>query len=801
MKFSLNWLKDHLDFDMGLEELCEKLTRLGLEVEEVTDITETLKNFKVAEVLTAEQHPNANKLRVCTVNTGEAVIQVVCGAPNARAGMKGVFAPSGSYVPGADLWLKPTSIRGVVSNGMLCSEREMMLSEEHDGIIDLPKDTPVGTPFTEVAGLNDPVIEIAITPNRQDCLGVIGIARDLAAGGVGTLISKPIEAHIGKFKSPVSISLDFEKSEHPLCTQFVSRMVKGVKNGPSPEWLQKKLKAIGLKPISALVDITNFVTHDRGRPLHVYDASKLTGNIVVRVGEKGESYKALDEKTYTLLGGECVIADDNNVLGFGGIMGGKKSGVSEGTTDVLIESAFFDPISTALTGRIHGIESDARYRFERGVDTASPLWGCELATQLILGLCGGEASDLINVGSKPEAREPIKFRTSRVAKLGGLNLAPEKSLGILKSLGFSVGALKSGISSVTAPSWRVDIVGEADLVEEVVRIAGYDNIPAVPLPRIGDVARATLTNSQVKSRAAKRQLASIGMVECITWSFMQQGIAEIFGGGDKTLKVDNPISSELDAMRPSILPNLIYNAKRNADRNFRNSNLFEVGPQYNDDTPLGQKLMASGIRTGNIGERHWAGRNRPVDAYDAKSDAIAALKAAGAPVGNLKVFTEAPDWYHPGRSGTLRLGPKQILATFGELHPNVLKKLDIKGTVVGFEVDLNAIPKSRKKGAKAKNALNASDLQSVTRDFAFVVEQGISSQDVVGAVKSADKNNIDKISIFDVFEGASLGDGNKSVGVTVRLQPRQKTFTDDEIEEISRKITQSVEKNTSGTLR
>ena len=801
MKFSVNWLKNHLDFDLPLEKLCEKLTNLGLEVESSTDISEFLKYFKVAEVLTAEKHPNADRLKVCTVNTGTEVIQVVCGAPNARAGMKGVFAPSGSYVPGSDIWLKPTSIRGVESNGMLCSEREMMLSEEHDGIIDLGDDTKVGTPFTEITGLNDPVIEIAITPNRQDCLGVRGIARDMAAAGIGILKVAEVKTHEGTFKSNIGIQLDFNIAEKPNCTQFVSRLIKGVKNGPSPEWLQRYLKSIGLKPISKLVDITNFVTFDRARPLHVYDAARIAGNITVRNGVEGESFKALDEKIYTLKGGECVIADEKNVLGFGGILGGETTGVSKDTVDIILESAFFDPISTAITGRIHGIESDARYRFERGVDPKSLIWGAELATSLIIELCGGEASDLIIVGKEPPERPPISFRSSRVKNLGGLEVSPKRSSEILTSLGFKVASFKEGISEVIPPSWRVDIIGEADLVEEVIRIEGYDNIPAVSLPRVSGVANATLTPSQKQTRAVKRALASAGMIECITWSFMQQNIAALFGGGLNILKIENPISSELEAMRPSILPNLIQNAKQNYNRNLGNSYLFEVGPQYSDDTPVGQKLMASGIRAGEFGERNWSGRNRPLDAYDAKADAIKALKAAGAPIKNLKVYIESPEWYHPGRSGTLRLGPNQILASFGEIHPNILKKLDFKGSVVGFEVNLGAIPKPRKNSSKTKAALKTSDFQSVTRDFAFVVEDNVTSQDLKGAVKTADKNNIIKLTIFDVFEGIIIGEEKKSIGVEVKLQSLHKTFTDDEIEEISNKIVKSVNKITGGTLR
>ncbi|MCK5041111.1 MAG: phenylalanine--tRNA ligase subunit beta, partial [Sphingomonadales bacterium] len=787
-----------LDTNASLDEISDRLTSLGLEVEEIIDQAAVLAPFKVAHVISAEQHPDADRLRVCMVDTGEGKpIQVVCGAPNAKAGMKGVFAPSGTVIPGSGIKLKPTKIRGVESNGMLCSEREMMLSDEHDGIIELDAGAPIGTAFADIAGLDDPVIEIAITPNRQDCLGVYGIARDLAASGLGTLKSGDIEAVPATIKDKQQITID----SNDACPVFIGRVIKGIKNGPSPKWLQDQLKAIGLRPISALVDITNFATYDRARPLHVFDADKVKGTINVRMAKAGEELLALDGKTYQLQGSECVVCDDSGVLGLGGVMGGELSGCTEDTTSVLIECALFDPILTAMTGRKLGIESDARYRFERGVDSQFVESGMELATKLVLDICGGEAGEITIAGAVPAWDKIVSLRLSRIKNLGGLDVADNEALEILSSLGFNPAAIKNGISEVGVPSWRTDVVGEADLVEEVLRVKGFDLIPVQTLERTDAVAKPTITTAQKRSKAVKRRLASIGLNECVTWSFISEKNAKAFGGGQSQLILENPISSELNCMRPSILPNLIEAAQRNADRKIEEIRLFEVGPQYADDSIDGQALVATGIRAGNSNIKNWDTPNKAVDVFMAKADAIAALEAAGAPVANLKTFTEAPSWYHPGRSGTLRLGPKTILAAFGELHPATLKTLDANGPIVGFEIYLDAIPLPRDKKTKGKKPLTVSDLQPVERDFAFIVNDDVAAIELINAAKSASKKHIKNITLFDVFAGKGLVEGTKSLALRVKLEPQEKTFTDQEIEVISQNIIQAVAKATGGELR
>lgn len=800
MKFSVSWLSDYIELDVSLDVLVEKLTALGLEVEEVSNPAALLGAFRIAHVVEAVQHPNADKLRVCKVDTGEEIVTVVCGAPNARTGLKGVFAPSGTYVPGVDFTLKPTDIRGVMSNGMLCSEREMMMSDEHDGIIDLPEDAPIGMKFVDYAKLDDPIIEIAITPNRQDCLGIYGIARDLAAAGLGTLKPNALEVQKGTFKSPVTVSIEKDTTE--ACPVFFGRMIKGVKNGPSPKWLQKKLTDVGLRPISALVDITNYMTVAHCRPLHVYDAAKLTGNIQVRMAKKGEEFVALDDNTYTANGDECVITDDSGVIGFGGIMGGATTGCDENTTDVFLEAALFDPISTAMTGRKHQILSDARFRFERGVDSLFVEPGIEMATKLITDICGGEVSELIKAGDVPAWGKQVDFRVDRIKTLGGIELSEDICRTILTNLGFTMSRQAKGdVFTIDVPSWRTDIVGEADIVEEVLRVHGYDEIPALYLDRTEAVARPTLTKGQQRAKAARRQLASDGLMECITWSFISEKAAGLFGWTDASLKVDNPISADLCVMRPSILPNLIMAAGTNADRGQKAIGLFEVGPEYADDTPKGQSLVAAGIRAGVKHTKHWIEGANAVDVFDAKADAIAALEAAGAPTGNLQVFTESAPWYHPGRSGTLRLGAKNILAAFGEIHPQILKELDVKGPVVGFEVYLDKIPTSRKKGGKTRVAIDASNLQAVERDFAFLVKKDVPAAKLLSAVKGADKKFIKSVTIFDVFEGKGMEDDEKSLAITVRLEPSGKTFTDKDIEAISNAIIATATKAVSAKLR
>jgi len=801
MKFTLAWLKQHLETDATLEQIAAKLTAIGLEVEGIEDRAAIFAPFIVAEVKKAEQHPNADKLRVCEVFTGTETVQVVCGAPNARAGMKGIFAPAGSTVPGTQLLLKATTIRGVASNGMLCSEREMGLTDEHTGIIDLPLDTPIGAPMAKVFGLDDPVIEIKLTPNRGDCLGIHGIARDLAAAGLGTLKPLDIKVVPGQYQSPINVSLDFPAGIEKACPIFVGRHIRGVKNGPSPAWMQQRLKAIGLRPISALVDITNFFTYDLGRPLHVFDAAKVKGNIVARLAKPGEKLLALDGKEYALDDQITVIADDNGPEGLGGVMGGEHSGCSFETTDVFVESAWFDPLRTATTGRKLGIHSDARHRFERTVDPAFVKSGIDVATQMILDLCGGEPSETVIAGQEPDWKKTVTLRPSRLLGLVGFDLPVTKQTRILESLGFKVSP-KGDVLSVDVPSWRPDIDGEADLVEEIARLHGFDAIPAEPLPPLRAVAAPAVNAGQRRVRQAKRALAARGLVEAVTYSFIKTSEAEVFGGGQDSLLLVNPISADMAAMRPSILPGLIAAAKRNMDRGTQDVTLFEVGPQYASPEMDGQAIVAAGIRRGQTGPRHWRERPRNVDAYDAKADALAALSAAGVDTAPLMVMDGAPAWYHPGRSGTLRLGPKTILAAFGELHPRVLQALDVKGPLVGFEVYLDRIPASRgKAGVRTKPALKLSELQAVERDFAFIVDAATPADTLLKAVRGAEKALIAKVSVFDIFAGQGIPDGKKSLAISVRLEPQAQTLTDAEIEAVGKKIVAAAEKACGATLR
>ncbi|GAB4575300.1 MAG: phenylalanine--tRNA ligase subunit beta [Rhodothalassiaceae bacterium] len=793
MKFTLSWLKDHLETEATLDEIAACLTRIGLEVEGITDRAAALAPFTIARVIEAVPHPDADKLRVCRVETGSGEVQVVCGAPNARTGMKGVFAPPGSHVPGIDLHLKPTRIRGVESCGMLCSEREMMLSDEHDGIIELDPDAPVGESFARYAGLDDPVIEINITPNRPDALGVAGIARDLAAAGLGRVKTPDVPATEGQFDCPVRIEI----ADESACPAFAGRLIRGVRNGPSPLWMRRRLEAIGLRPISLLVDVTNYIAYDRARPLHVYDAGKIGPVIRARPARAGERFEALDGKIHETAGGECLIADDRAPLGFGGVMGGMESGVSAETVDVFIESALFDPIRTAETGRRHGIVSDARYRFERGVDPAFMIGGLELATRMILEAAGGEPSHVALAGTIPDGRRRVRFRPARVAALGGLDVPAAKARAILETLGFSWEGDGESVT-VTAPGFRPDIDGEADIVEEVLRIHGYDAIPATPLPRDHQVARATLTPDQRRARAVRRRLAVEGLCESVSWSFMDSRIARLFGG-EEQMMLENPISSELDMMRPSILPNLLLAAGRNRDRGAEFVASFEVGPVYFGLDPDDQATHATTLRLGASGPRDWRRPARAVDAYDAREDALAALEAAGAPVARLQVMGDAPRWYHPGRSGTLRLGPKTVLASFGEIHPAILKALDIKGPAVGAEIWLDHIPQTRRR--IARGAYVPSRLPSVSRDFAFLVESGVPVAEIVRAAASADRTHIAEVSVFDVYEGKGIEPGRKSVAIAVRLEPVDTTFTEAGIDAIGERIVAAVEKATGGMLR
>jgi phenylalanyl-tRNA synthetase beta chain len=798
MKFTFGWLKQHLETDRSLDEIVQGLTALGLEVESVEDRAKTLAPFIVGHVLSAEQHPNADRLRVCVVDTGKDKIQVVCGAPNAHAGMKGVFAPVGTHIPGSGIDLKKGVIRGVESAGMLCSMRELGLGEDHDGIIELAADAPVGQSASAVLGVGDPIIDISITPNRGDCLGVRGVARDLAAAGYGTLKPLPTGAVPGQFKSPVSVELRLPGESASACPLFVSRVIRNVKNGPSPDWLQKLLLAVGLRPISALVDITNYFAIDRCRPLHVFDADTLAGHLHVRLSRKGETLAALNGKTYELDAGMTVIADDDGVLSLGGVIGGESSGCTESTKTVILESALFDPVRTATTGRKLAIESDARYRFERWVDPASTIPGLEAATRMILDLCGGEASEPLIAGAVPDTVRQVTLRPDRVRHLGGIDLAVDESARILRALGFTVEQNAGALRTVT-PTWRNDVAMEADLVEEILRVHGYDKVPPAPFVRLTAMPRPVMTPAQRRGRDAKRALAARGLNEAVTYSFTAENLAALFAEVSPALRLANPISADLSVMRPSPVVPLLSAAARNVARGAANHGLFEVGPAYRDDTPGGQLLAAAGLRVGESGPRHWLARPRPVDAFDAKADAIAALAAAGAPVGSLQVTADAPKWFHPGRSGTVRLGPN-VLGHFGELHPTVLRAFDIKGPAVAFETYLNRVPEPKSKG-RGRGAYNPSPFQAVERDFAFLVDSNVGADAMVRAARGADKALIEDVAVFDVYEGKGVEPGKKSVAITVRLQPTTATLTDAEIETVANKIVAQVIKASGGSLR
>ena len=796
MKFTLSWLKTYLDTDVDLFTISETLTAIGLEVEEVIDPTEDLKPFVIAKIEKTEQHPNADKLRVCTVNNGNEIIQVVCGAPNAKAGLIGAFAPSGCTIPTNGLKLKPSNIRGVDSNGMMCSERELGLGDDHDGIIELPSDAPIGASFADYANLNDPTIEIAITPNHQDALGVYGIARDLAAAGIGTLIKPDISKISGNFKSPITINI----VDKNACPVFAGRYIRGVKNGPSPEWMQRRLISLGMKPISALVDITNFMTHDYGRPLHVFDADNIAGNLKVRLSKSGEKLLALDEKEYVFDDQVCVISDNKAINSIGGVMGGAGSGTYDETKNVFLECAWFDPIRTAMTGRKLGIESDARYRFERGVDPSTVLDGIEIATRLILDMCGGQPSEVEVSGKVPVISKTIIMRPERVKELGGINISKAEVIDILKRLGFKVTDNDKTLE-VTSPSWRCDIDREPDLVEEVLRIYGYNKIVGEPLPASSRDIVAGLSPMQKRIRMAKRRAAVCGLREVITWSFISSSQAMLFADPKPELILDNPVSSDLNSMRPNLLPNLITAAGRNSDRGIKSVALFEAGNQFYSDKIDGQNFVIAGIRRGQKNERHWQKNSEDINVYDAKADAISILNAIGVKADNAQVVAEAPAWYHPGRSGVIRLGPKNIMAYFGEIHPNILKKLDVKGPLVGFEIMLGNIPLPRSKVGNSRGPFKSSDFQSVERDFAFVVSKDLAAEQLVKVISSVDKKLIDSVNVFDVYEGAGIDDGKKSIAVNVRLQPFNKTMTDDEIEEFRQDVISIVIKKTGGTLR
>ncbi|MBX2832143.1 MAG: phenylalanine--tRNA ligase subunit beta [Rhodospirillales bacterium] len=801
MKFTFNWLKQHLDTDASIEVVAEKLTDIGLEIEGLTDRAAALADIRVAHIEEAGQHPDADRLKLCRVNTGDKIIQVVCGAPNARTGLKVALAQPGAIIPIDGSKLKPGKIRGIESQGMMCSTRELCLGEDHDGIIELPEDAEIGAPVAAVLGADDPIIEIGLTPNRPDCTGVRGIARDLAAAGIGTLKADPRqEAVAGKFDSPVGVSISSDIAANNAVPAFYGRYIRGVKNAESPDWLKARLESIGLRPISALVDITNLVTHDLGRPLHVFDADKLSGDINVRYATDGEKIAALDNKEYELSQTMVVIADQAKALGIGGIIGGEETGCLEDTVNVFVECALFDPISIAKTGRKLQINSDARYRFERGVDPKSIAWGMEVATHLITEICGGEVSNVVKAGDVPNPRNSFDLRIDRIVELGGVAVEANRAIEILTSLGFEVSSSAPVITAV-APTWRPDVIGEADLVEEILRIVGYDKIPTVALERETSLPVPALSPMQKRVGLTRRVLASRGMYETVTWAFTDSRWAKLFGELKEGLFLANPISSDLDIMRPNALINMIAAAGRNQARGFADLALFEVGPEFFGDQPGDQRLVAAGLRSGATTQRSWTGSRRDVDVFDVKADAEALLESLGTNATNVQVNTDgAPSWYHPGRSAALQLGPKNVLGYFGELHPKVLKALDVKGRVVAFELFVENVPMPKKKGT-SRPALNASSFQSVERDFAFLMDADVKAEAIIKAARSADRNLISDVVIFDLYAGKGIEDGKKSLAFSITLQPTKATLTEEEIEAVSKKVVAAVEKATGGTLR
>ena len=778
MKFSLSWLKDHLGTDASAEAIAERLTSIGLEVEEISNPAEALAPFKVAKVLTADRHPQADKLQVLTVDAGDGPVQVVCGASNARAGMLGVFGPPGAYVPGSDMTLKVAAIRGVESHGMLCSVRELQLGDEHEGIIELAADAPVGAGFADFAELNDPVFDVAVTPDRADCMGVRGIARDLAAAGMGTLKPLDVPRIEGSFAPPVEIRIEDREG----CPAFFGRAIRGLTNGASPGWIQRRLKSVGQRPISAIVDITNYVMLDLGRPSHAYDVAKLDRALIARRARDGEKVLALNEREYVLDSSMTVIADDSQVHDIGGIMGGEDSGVTESTTDIMLEVAFFDPRAIARTGQALGLTSDARSRFERGVDPAFLGDGLAILTRHILDICGGEASEALLVGEPPIERRTIAFDPQRTRRLGGIDVPEDRQQAILLSLGFEF----DGTTTVRVPSWRRDVEGPADLVEEVARIEGYDTVPSTPLDRDPGVARPTATPSQLVERRVRRTAAARGLDEAVTWSFISDQEAEAFGGG--AWRLANPISEDMKVMRPSLLPGLLAAAQRNINRGATSIRLFEIGRRYLADA---ERPTAALLLAGEERPRDWqAGKAEGFDAYDAKAEALALLDAAGAPVANLQVFADAGPVWHPGRSATLRLGPKTVLAAFGELHPRLVREHDLPGGCVAAEIYLDAIPAQRASG-RARPAFVPPALNPISRDFAFVVPDDLSAEKLVRAVAGADKEAIGGVRLFDRYrpEGGEL-----SLALEVTLQPGEKSFTDADTAAISKRIVAAAEK-------
>ena len=789
MKFTLSWLGEHLDTSASVAEVVEAMTMAGLEVEYVEDPGARLADFSVARIVEAVQHPNADRLQVCQVDTLDGRKEIVCGAPNARAGLTTIFAPLGACIPANGLVLEARPVRGVVSNGMLCSAAELQTAEESDGILELDGGLAVGTPAAQALGL-EAVIDFEVTPNRPDWLGVDGIARDLAAAGLGTLRTPAITPVPGTFPCPVQIRLD----DSGACRAFAGRLIRGVRNGPSPDWLQQKLKSIGLRPISALVDITNLITFDRARPLHVYDAAHLSGGwIEARLGREGETVEALDGKTYAAGPEICVIGDASGALGLGGVMGGASTGCSETTTDVFIESAWFDPIRIAQAGRTLGISSDAQYRFARGVDPEGLLPGLELATRLILDICGGEASEAVLAGQAPSRPAPFAFDRSYVEALSGLSLDRARIDTILSDLGFALEG-----ETVAPPSWRRDVEGRADLVEEVARIAGYDALPSTPLPPVALPPGGVLTVRQGRMRIARRALAAAGFAEAVTWSFMKQATAERFGGGAPELVLSNPIAADLDCMRPSILPNLIEAVGRNARRGYPDAALFEIGPIYRGDQPGDQSAVIAAVVSPHP-SRRWDGRDNDA-LFDLKGDLEALLGELSAPPLQT-VQGASSSWWSPGRSARLQLGPKTVIAEFGEIHPAVLKAMDVDGPVLGFEIHLDLLPEPKRRDLKTRPAFQPSVLMPLSRDFAFLLPEATPAGDLVRPILAADKALVADARIFDVYRGAGVPDGFKSVAVEVRVQPREQTLTEADIEALSDRIVAAAGKATGARLR
>ncbi|MEE9428979.1 MAG: phenylalanine--tRNA ligase subunit beta [Paracoccaceae bacterium] len=802
MKFTMSWLRDHLETDASVDDICEVLTDVGLEVEGVENPVDALKDFRIGYVKSAEQHPDADRLRVCQVETDQGVKQIICGAPNAREGITVVIAQAGMYIPGIDTTIKVGKIRGVESHGMMCSEREMQLSDEHDGIIELTSGK-VGDSFVDWLAVNDPakvdpVIEIAITPNRPDALGVRGIARDLAARGLGTLKPAKTADVTGTFKSPIGVTID-KGAQVDGCEVFMGRLIRGVKNGPSPAWLQDRLRAIGLRPISALVDVTNFFTYDMNRPLHVFDGDKVAGDLRVHRAKGGETFTGLDEKEHSLSAGMVVISDDEGIASIGGIMGGLRTGCTPDTVNVFVEAAVWETIQIAKTGRALKINSDARYRNERGIDPGFNAGAMGLAAEMIVGLCGGEVSEVVTAGAVPDVVRAFQLDTDRVQSLVGMEIPAETQRATLTALGFELD--KNDMAAV--PSWRPDVQGEADLVEEVARIASLSGLVGKPMARPVGVAKPILTPMQLREGIARRTAAALGYNECVTYSFIDGASAALFGGGADAVKLANPISSEMSHMRPDLLPGLLAAAARNQARGFMDMALFEVGPAFSGGEPDEYQTQVAGLLIGqNQGREPHAGR-RGVDVYDAKADAQAVLSAIGAPA-KAQVLRDAPDWWHPGRSGRIGLGPKKVLAVFGEVHPKVLAAMDVKGPAVAFTVFPAAVPFPRSKSA-TRAALVVNDLQAVERDFAFVVDAGVEALTLVNAAAGADKALIEAVSVFDEFGGAKaeaqMGEGKKSLAISVRLQPVDATLTDKDIEAVSAKIVAGVAKATGGVLR